>query len=286
MTKASTKKTTRKPSSNQPIEADAIVIADSVDAIKQQELKNHTLAIIDIERKSKMGMLEVAYRLGDIFTHQYYQLDGFKTVAEYGEKILGYKKSMVSKAVKASAFIVNKDGAYYTTFDDGTDSGNFGLTQLYELMRLTTDNINALISANRVSATNTCASIRTVVDSVLNGTLTITDDGKVIETPKAIEGTTNDNDSTDTISDASVTDTVDNNDTDNHKSNTSSDGAKYVMPMDMLTKKLDTISASDLATLFDLVSTAIVSRDDMVLNKRLSDSITSNATKIKERFIK
>lgn len=286
MTKATTKKSTKKPSATKPVEVEAIVIADSVDAIKQQDLKNHTLAIIDIERKSKMGMLEVAYRLGDIFTHNYYQVDGFKTVAEYGEKILGYKKSMVSKAVKASNYIFNNDGAYYTIFDDGTDSGCFGLTQLYELMRLKQNEIEALLYANRISASNTCASIRNVVDSVLNGTLTITDDGNVIETPKSIEGATNDTETATTNDSTNDTDSTTTTDTNSNQPNTNVDGAKYVMPMDMLADKLDSISASDLATLFNLVSTAIVNRGDMVINKRLTDSISSNANKISERFIK
>ena len=155
-----------------------------VEGVNEVHLKEHAQRIITInttvnrlDKEAQALMLEVAYRLGEVKEGNWFVADGFKSINEFGTKILGYKSNMVSKCVQASKRLENHvdvDGNYnvHSIFalyaDDDSDKviSDFGLTQLFELASTPDEEIQKGLINGLITHDMSCAKLREFAKSL------------------------------------------------------------------------------------------------------------------------
>ena len=154
-----------------------------IEGVSEVHLKEHAQRIINInttvnrlDKEAQALMLEVAYRLGEVKEGNWFVADGFKSINEFGTKILGYKSNMVSKCVQASKRLENHidaDGNYdvhsvFALYDDDSDRviSDFGLTQLFELASTPDEEIQKALINGLISHDMSCAKLREFAKSL------------------------------------------------------------------------------------------------------------------------
>lgn len=165
------------------IEVAAQTIAP-IDGVSELHLKEHAQRILTInttvsrlDKEAQALMLEVAYRLGEVKQGNWFVADGFKTINEFGTKILGYKSNMISKCVQASKRLENHidaNGNYnvHSIFalyaDDDSDKviSDFGLTQLFELASTPDEEIQKALINGLITHDTTCTKLREFAKSL------------------------------------------------------------------------------------------------------------------------
>lgn len=199
-----------------------------IEGVSEVHLKEHAQRIISInttvnrlDKEAQALMLEVAYRLGEVKEGNWFVADGFKSINEFGTKILGYKSNMVSKCVQASKRLENHvdvDGNYnvhsvFALYDDDSDRviSDFGLTQLFELASTPDEEIQKALINGLISHDMSCAKLREFAKSLKGDKvadnkklLTDEDSGNVSTDSKSSDGGSNST----TVSDVSSTDNV------------------------------------------------------------------------------
>lgn len=199
-----------------------------IEGVSEVHLKEHAQRIISInttvnrlDKEAQALMLEVAYRLGEVKEGNWFVADGFKSINEFGTKILGYKSNMVSKCVQASKRLENHigaDGNYnvhsiFALYDDDSDEviSDFGLTQLFELASTPDEEIQKALINGLISHDMSCAKLREFAKSLKGDKvadnkklLTDEDSGNVSTDSKSSDGGSNST----TVSDVSSTDNV------------------------------------------------------------------------------
>ena len=200
-----------------------------VEGVNEVHLKEHAQRIITInttvnrlDKEAQALMLEVAYRLGEVKEGNWFVADGFKSINEFGTKILGYKSNMVSKCVQASKRLENHvdvDGNYnvHSIFalyaDDDSDRviSDFGLTQLFELASTSDEEIQKGLINGLISHDMSCAKLREFAKSLKGDKvadnkklLTDEDSGNASTDSKSSDGGSNST----TVSDVSSPDNV------------------------------------------------------------------------------
>lgn len=149
-----------------------------------------------LDKQAQSLMLEAAYRLGEVKERQLFLGDGFKSINDFGSKVLGYKSNMISKMVAASKRMLNvidEDGTYhvctkfaqYDSDDSTTPIEDFGLTQLFELASTSDEAIIAGLCNGLITRDMSCAKLREFAKSLKGGS----DDA---DTKKLTDGDTSD----------------------------------------------------------------------------------------------
>ena len=156
-----------------------------ITVIEEGMLKNATTKITQFHKIAKNAILGISMVLADIAEKpkEYLENSGFNTIAEYTEKVFGYKKSYTYKLIKIAKFISIKDinGETLTvsdliddkinvdyTFKSIADNDGFEYSpsQMLELIPLTKqqieDNIKELDSAL------TCKELREIVKNIVS----------------------------------------------------------------------------------------------------------------------
>ena len=153
--------------------------------IENAMLKNATEKIDQYQKIAKNSILAISMILTDIAEKpkEYLENSGFNTIAEYTERIFGYKKAYTYKLIKISKFIsikslegevipiksliedsINTD-YYIDVLKDG-DGFEFSPSQMLELIPLTSEQIQQHI--NELDSSLTCKEIRAIVKDIVN----------------------------------------------------------------------------------------------------------------------
>ena len=157
-----------------------------VEVMGEGMLKNATTKIDQFHKIAKNAILGISLILEDIANQpkEYLENSGFNTIAEYTEKVFGYKKSYTYKLIKIAKFISIKsidaklkltvsdliddkiEGDYTFESLSDVDGFEFSPSQLLELIPLTEqqfkDNIKELDSSL------TCKELRSIVKDIVN----------------------------------------------------------------------------------------------------------------------
>lgn len=96
---------------------------------------------------------KIGFKLLEVRENQWYKALGFKSVTEYGEKVLGFKKSSVSNYIMiCERFSVYADGKPSAQLSD--DFSSFSYTQLSEMLTLPAEKLDS------VTPDMTCKEVR------------------------------------------------------------------------------------------------------------------------------
>ena len=156
-----------------------------ITVIKEGMLKNATEKITQFHKIAKNAILGISMILSDIANKpkEYLENSGFNTIAEYTERVFGYKKAYTYKLIKISKFIsiksingeklsisdliadtIESDYTFETITDN--DGFEFSPSQMLELIPLTQkqleDNLKSLDSAL------TCKELRSIVKDIIS----------------------------------------------------------------------------------------------------------------------
>ena len=159
--------------------------------IENAMLKNATEKIDQYQKIAKNSILAISMILTDIAEKpkEYLENSGFNTIAEYTERIFGYKKAYTYKLIKISKFIsikslegevipiksliedsINTD-YYIDVLKDG-DGFEFSPSQMLELIPLTSEQIQQHI--NELDSSLTCKELRAIVKDIVSPPLEAT----------------------------------------------------------------------------------------------------------------
>ena len=148
-------------------------------------LKNATTKIDQFHKIAKNAILGISMVLADIADKpkEYLESSGFNTIAEYAEKMFGYKKAYTYKLVKISKFIniksingenlsvsdlVNDKINVDYTFDVIKDADGFEYSpsQMLEIIPLTENQF--VENIKELDSSLTCKELRAIVKDIVN----------------------------------------------------------------------------------------------------------------------
>lgn len=116
--------------------------------LKNKRLQKATFDIHKLELASNRNLFKIAEILKAVEENKLYEDDGFKSTAEYGQQVLGYKKSSVSTMIRvAQRFIDDKTGETVFPHQPGED---YTMFQLTELLTLSDESIGDLIASGEL----------------------------------------------------------------------------------------------------------------------------------------
>lgn len=155
-----------------------------IQEIEDGMLKNATNKISYYHTIAKNALLGISLVLADIANKpkEYLENSHFETIADYAEKVFGYKKSYTYKLIKISKFIKIKDKdnnlisisdiiddkICYYTFEAIADSDGFEYSpsQMLELIPLTKEQIEDNIKT--LDSSLTCKELRSIVKDIIS----------------------------------------------------------------------------------------------------------------------
>lgn len=156
-----------------------------ITVIEEGMLKNATTKITQFHKIAKNAILGISLILSDIADKpkEYLENSGFNTIAEYTERIFGYKKSYTYKLIKISKFIsikdingesvsvsdlindkINTDYCFNTIADN--DGFEYSPSQMLELIPLSVEQIRD--NLKELDSSLTCKELRSIVKDIVN----------------------------------------------------------------------------------------------------------------------
>lgn len=129
--------------------------------LHNRKLQKATADIKQLETASNRNLFKIALLLQTIEENKLYEDDGFKSTADYGQQVLGYKKSSVSTMVRvAQRFIDERTGETVFIHQPGND---YSMFQLTELLTLSDESIGDLLASGELYVGMTQSAIRQLV---------------------------------------------------------------------------------------------------------------------------
>ena len=126
-------------------------------------LTRETKAILSLTQKSKKMLFEIAVRLTEIKNKEYYKKDGFTTVFEYAEKVLGYKKNMCYKMFNVAEKFITVNGKNNYNSIIAHEDTDYTVSQLIELNTLKPEQVIQLDKTETITPEMTTKEIREIV---------------------------------------------------------------------------------------------------------------------------
>lgn len=116
--------------------------------LKNKRLQKATSDIRKLELASNRNLFKIASILKAVEENKLYEDDGFKNTTEYGQQVLGYKKTSVSTMIRAAQrFIDDQTGETVFPHSPGND---YTMFQLTELLTLSDESIGDLIASGEL----------------------------------------------------------------------------------------------------------------------------------------
>lgn len=152
------------------------VANESTLSISNYRLRQNTNAILALNLSCKRNMLEIAYRVNDIAKNSdMLSDDGFKDIFDYGKTVFGYAKSTVYMLIGlGERFVVRlsaKGHRYIYRSIFGTDTDDFNISQLQEMLQVDLQTAQALVASGVVTMGTSVRQIRSIIKGVKAGTL-------------------------------------------------------------------------------------------------------------------
>ena len=146
---------------------------------KNAKLRKYTNDIFKQGLNIKKAYARIAVTLSKIEESQCYQADGFESVHEYSEKVLGFKSSQSYALLKiGKQFIDEKTFETLLPHEEGND---FGMSQVQAMLPLKSFYwANELVTDGRITVDMTVKEIKDIVKDELNA-------GKETETSEETE---------------------------------------------------------------------------------------------------
>lgn len=146
----------------------AIVIKQTATAFANKELAKATRLIVDAQERVGKNLMKIACIMSRVESEQLFA-DDFTSVAEYGEKVFGYKKSQTNNMVNVGKKFLEENGVdSVLKLDDGTD---FGFTQLVTMLPLPSVEVaHQLVLDGEITPDMTVREIQQVVKECNNPT--------------------------------------------------------------------------------------------------------------------
>lgn len=127
--------------------------------IQNYRLKQSTQKIMKLMQSAKKNLFEIAVTLKRIDSESLYEQDGFQNVAEYGEKVLGYKRLMTSNLIRVASNYINDDMKSILA----SETKDYSVSQLQELLTISVDEAKTLNDNQLITPDMTTREIRKAV---------------------------------------------------------------------------------------------------------------------------
>lgn len=134
--------------------------------IRNYRLRQATQKIFRLTNAAKKNLFEISVTLLKIQTEKLYEEDGYSNIYEYGEKVLGYKKAMTNNLVRIATNYIDKDTMKSIL---ATDTGDYSVSQLQELLVIEPADAKQLADAETISPTMSTKAIRKAVKAFRDG---------------------------------------------------------------------------------------------------------------------
>lgn len=134
--------------------------------IRNYRLRQATQKIFRLTNAAKKNLFEISVTLLKIQTEKLFEEDGYSNIYEYGEKVLGYKKAMTNNLVRIATNYIDKDTMKSIL---ATDTGDYSVSQLQELLVIEPADAKQLADAETISPTMSTKAIRKAVKEFRDG---------------------------------------------------------------------------------------------------------------------
>lgn len=132
-------------------------------SIKNPELKKATNYILDRARNIKENVYRIAATLYRINADELYTEDGFESVIEYSEKVLGLKKSQTYNLLNIAEYYIDPDNMAHSIFYDD-QSKDFNKSQLIAMLPLGYENSVELVTDKVITPEMSVRKIKAIVN--------------------------------------------------------------------------------------------------------------------------
>ena len=149
------------PTEQLPIEPEHVETQVAATKLINPLLEKMTVKILELEDANKRNLYKIASHLHQIEENKLYKDDGFKSVSEYGEKVLGYKRQTTSSLVRIATKFLDVDGNVINP-----DLEGYSVYQLMELLPLNPSQIVMYTEEKMISPDLTTKKIRENVKEI------------------------------------------------------------------------------------------------------------------------
>ena len=133
-----------------------------VPTFQNKELEESVKKIVECSRNIVVNHFQIAYELAVIKRTESYREDGYESVTEFAEKVLGFSKTSTSMAIKvAERYLIDEGTRVATSFlREGAD---FSFNQLRETLPLSERKVSELVFDKKLNSGMTVKEIRELI---------------------------------------------------------------------------------------------------------------------------
>lgn len=144
--------------------ADIGIVTTPLMSVKNPELLEHTTAILEHSNDVKMHMFAIAKHLMIIKDKSLWIEDGFDGIADYAQKVLGYKPVTTSNLISvARNYVKATDNGSYESIIKHDDGNDYTVNQLLEVKSLGEKTVVEMDKNGEIDPSMTVREIRSVV---------------------------------------------------------------------------------------------------------------------------
>lgn len=155
-----------------PPEGEPVPRLSPVEAMKVRvgrfNLLDYRIKYLDKSEFSKLDIVrfEIARGLHLINAEKLYVVGGFNSISDYANNALGFNSAMTSSYVRVAKRFIRRnwpETIFSSVANPNVGMEDFGVSQLIELLRLTDDDIKALMSDGRLTYSTSVPKIKALI---------------------------------------------------------------------------------------------------------------------------